>query len=75
MGHRDDGKPFVARADEKLTAFLELESAIRPRKQTKFNSHSLNTRFAVIEVTFTVCPPKLSSFLKFQNSLKDFASE
>jgi hypothetical protein len=26
--HRDDGKRFVARADEKLTAFLELESAI-----------------------------------------------
>src|SRR5256885_12787885 len=27
--HRDDGKRFVLRADEKLTAFLELESAIR----------------------------------------------
>jgi hypothetical protein len=27
--HRDDGKRFVARADEKLTAFLKLESAIR----------------------------------------------
>src|SRR5207249_706361 len=26
---RDDGKRFVARAEEKLTAFLELESAIR----------------------------------------------
>jgi hypothetical protein len=26
--HRDDRKRFVARADEKLTAFLELESAI-----------------------------------------------
>jgi hypothetical protein len=25
--HRDDGKRFVARADEKLTAFVELESA------------------------------------------------
>jgi hypothetical protein len=25
---RDDGKRFGARADEKLTAFLELESAI-----------------------------------------------
>jgi hypothetical protein len=29
--HRDDGKRFVVRADEKLTAFLELESAIRRR--------------------------------------------
>jgi len=28
--HRDDGKRFVVRADEKLTAFLELEAAIRP---------------------------------------------
>jgi hypothetical protein len=27
--HRDNGKRFVARADEKLTAFLELESATR----------------------------------------------
>jgi hypothetical protein len=27
--HRDDGKRFVVRADEKLTAFRELESAIR----------------------------------------------
>ena len=27
--HRDDGKRFVVRADEKLTAFLELGSAIR----------------------------------------------
>jgi hypothetical protein len=26
--HRDDGKRLAARADEKLTAFLELESAI-----------------------------------------------
>jgi hypothetical protein len=27
--HRDNGKRLVRRADEKLTAFLELESAIR----------------------------------------------
>jgi hypothetical protein len=26
--HRDDGKRFVAHADELLTAFMELESAI-----------------------------------------------
>ena len=26
---RDNGRRFVVRADEKLTAFLELESAIR----------------------------------------------
>src|SRR5437773_5572547 len=28
-GHRSDGKRFVVRADEKLTAFVELESADR----------------------------------------------
>jgi hypothetical protein len=27
--HRDNGKRFVVRADEKLTAFLELELVIR----------------------------------------------
>jgi len=29
--HRDDGKRFVVRADEKLAAFIQLESAIRSR--------------------------------------------
>jgi hypothetical protein len=28
--HRGDGQRFVVHADEKLTAFLELETAIRP---------------------------------------------
>jgi hypothetical protein len=27
--HRDDGRRFIVSADEKLTAFVELESAIR----------------------------------------------
>ena len=27
--HRGDGKRFIVRADEKVTAFLEIESAIR----------------------------------------------
>ena len=30
--HRDDGKRFVVRADEKLTEFIELQSAIRGPK-------------------------------------------
>jgi hypothetical protein len=30
--HRDDGKRFVLRADDKLTAFLELESATQRQK-------------------------------------------
>jgi hypothetical protein len=32
--HRGDGKRFVVRADDKLTAFVELEAAIRgPRRE------------------------------------------
>jgi hypothetical protein len=31
--HRDDGKSHVVRADEKLTALVELESAIRARRE------------------------------------------
>ena len=27
--HRDDGKRFVVHADEKLTAFIELEALVR----------------------------------------------
>jgi hypothetical protein len=27
--HRDDGKRFVMRADEKLTSFMELEAVVR----------------------------------------------
>jgi hypothetical protein len=30
--HRDDGKRFVVRADEKLTAFVEMEAAIQRLK-------------------------------------------
>ena len=31
--HRDDGKRFVVRADETLTAFMELEAAIRDTRR------------------------------------------
>ena len=31
--HHDDGKPFIVHADEKLTALLELESAIRVKRE------------------------------------------
>jgi hypothetical protein len=33
--HRDHGKRFIVRADEKLTAFVELESAIE-RSASRF---------------------------------------
>src|SRR5438105_2037773 len=47
--HRDDGKRFVVRVDEKLTAFVELESAIRGRGgaftlNSGFSPHGLNQR-------------------------------
>jgi hypothetical protein len=34
--HRDNGKRLVVRADEKLTAFLELESAVEPFSASSF---------------------------------------
>jgi hypothetical protein len=36
--HRDDGKRFVMRADEKLTAFMELELAIRGSNSNRYTS-------------------------------------
>jgi hypothetical protein len=35
--HRGDGKRFVVRADEKLTAFVELESAISKASESLDN--------------------------------------
>jgi hypothetical protein len=35
--HRDDGKRFVVHADEKLTAFLELEAETTKPKFVVFN--------------------------------------
>ncbi len=32
--HRGDGQRFIVRADEKLTAFVELETAIRAWRHT-----------------------------------------
>ena len=40
--HRGDGKRFVVRADEKLTAFLELESGIN---QSKILAKDQNSRY------------------------------
>ena len=39
--HRDDGKRFVVRADDKLTAFLELEYGIRAALKRKETAKSL----------------------------------
>jgi len=40
--HRDDSQRFIERADEKLTAFMELESAIRVQRRT--DSHFICQR-------------------------------
>ena len=40
--HRGDGQRFVVRADELLTAFLELESAIRAGTATATRHSALN---------------------------------
>jgi hypothetical protein len=37
--HRGDGKRFVAGADEELTAFIELEAAVRERQCFVSNAH------------------------------------
>jgi len=38
--HRDSGKRFVVRADELLTAFLELQAAIHRRFDAQLESHA-----------------------------------
>jgi hypothetical protein len=40
--HRGDGKRYVVRADEKLTAFVELEAVIRACGE--FNMHTQSFR-------------------------------
>jgi hypothetical protein len=46
--HRDDGKRFAARAEERLTAFVELQSATRsaPRRTQLVTKNVLATQFA-----------------------------
>jgi hypothetical protein len=42
--HRDDGKGYMVHADEKLTAFLELERAILGAEPTVFLGAALCQR-------------------------------
>ena len=39
--HRDDGRRFIVHADEKLTAFLELESATRTASDYSSESNNI----------------------------------
>jgi len=45
--HRDDGKRFVVHADEKLTAFVELESAIRARTELSRQAGEIFSKLGV----------------------------
>jgi len=38
--HRDDGKRFIVRADEILTAFLDLQPAIHRRFEPQMENHA-----------------------------------
>jgi hypothetical protein len=42
MKNSGDGKRFVVRADEKLTAFVELEATIRAAMKQELRSFSQN---------------------------------
>jgi hypothetical protein len=46
--HCDDGKRFVVRADEKLPAFVELESAIQALGCTRNSACSLDCRLRTL---------------------------
>jgi hypothetical protein len=50
--HRDHGKRFVVHADEKLTAFVELESAIplypRDPRSRRFDDFSVSAKKIVL---------------------------
>lgn len=55
--HRGDGKRYVVHADEKLTAFLELESAIRLMSWRHFPLRG--------QTTIQKRPSDLSRFISF----------
>ena len=50
--HRDDGRRFVARADEKLTAFVELESAIDVCGKLISQAHAIFSKLTVAKTDF-----------------------
>jgi hypothetical protein len=54
--HRDDGKHFVVHADEKLTAFVELELAIHAGGDFQRVSAQTSSNFAT--TAFPSCAPQ-----------------
>src|SRR5512133_3534554 len=59
--HRDDGKRFVVRANEKLTAFVELEAAIRG---CGFGSGSVRNQKRVTHVSIKPTRPMTNMMLQ-----------
>ena len=47
--HRDDGKRYVVYADEKLTAFLELEAAIQRLRRIGLTGWRVFAKLGVLE--------------------------
>jgi hypothetical protein len=62
--HRDDGKRFVVRADEKLTAFLELESVIH-RPPPISDRRKLDNFLFKIGLSFAFRDECLDSFVDY----------
>jgi hypothetical protein len=62
--HRDDGKRFVARADEKLTAFVELESRFCAANNSSLVAHDeMNRQLSINEFTGMILFPSLRLLL------------
>ena len=55
--HRDDGKRFVVRADEKLTAFMELERTIY-----QFAVRSISGSWGLRRLSFVACIAIVNDF-------------
>jgi hypothetical protein len=60
--HRGDGKRFVARADEKLTAFIELESAANKIRVNRRAGQSYGLQY-FNQATSTKSPDSHKSFI------------
>ncbi len=63
--HRDDGKRFVVRADEKLTAFWNLNRRSRPKRQSlHVTARAFDSKSVAIEgVLLGVCNAKSPNML------------
>ena len=81
--HRDDGKRFVVRADEKLTAFMDLESALVSGQPNSVQSETYirgnNNKKKIKQADFPAEAPESNSHKyeagNTEHSLDDLSSE